>query len=227
MGFYMTISLAVNGTENETRQLRQYTPKKGGMSVRLPERIRLSPNFEPVANDIPLSNTAIQQSLSSAYTSSNLSNQTYTSHTFERVQFSEATANNGKRRAQQQYYHLVVELSAEIDRASDRLVKIARKLSAPIVVRGRSPGHYIDEGRWSTAASRFPILQPSFHPVESEVISQRSKLQQEARYVTGSYRKEDTNQLVPAADDDSGIKQTSRQSEEVDNFDQSSIFICL
>jgi hypothetical protein len=117
----------------------------------------------------------------------------------------------------------MVELSAEMNRASGSLVKIARKLSAPIVVRGRSPGHHKHERRWSTAASRFPILQPSFHPVESEGISQRSKLQQEARYETGSYRKEYTNQLVLAADDDSGIKETSRQSEQVDNFDQSSI----
>ncbi|KAI7968840.1 hypothetical protein EIK77_002836 [Talaromyces pinophilus] len=223
MGFYMTISVAGNGTENETRQLWQYIPRKGGRSVRLPERIRLSPNSEPVANGITLSNTAIQQSLSSPYTSSNLSNQTYTSHTFERIQFSKATANNGKRRAQQQYYYLVVELSAEIDRASGSLVRIARKLSAPIVVRGRSPGHYKDERRWDTAASRFPILQPSSQPVESEVLAQRSSLQQEARYESGSYRKEDKNQLVPAADDVSGIKETSNQSKEIDTFDQSSI----
>jgi hypothetical protein len=117
----------------------------------------------------------------------------------------------------------VVEFSAEIDSASRSLVKIARKLSSPTVVRGRSPGHYTDETRWSTAAARFPILHPSFQPVESEVIAQRPKLQQEARYETGSYRKEDTNQLVPAADADSGIKETSNQSKEIDNFDQSSI----
>ncbi|KAG9807961.1 p53-like transcription factor, partial [Aureobasidium melanogenum] len=35
-------------------------------------------------------------------------------HTFERVQFKSATANNGKRRASQQYFHLMVELWVDV-----------------------------------------------------------------------------------------------------------------
>jgi hypothetical protein len=71
---------------------------------------------------------------------------TPSSHTFERIQFQKATANNGKRRAQQQFFHVVVELSANTtpDQSEDRWVMVAEKVSDPIVVRGRSPGHYKD-----------------------------------------------------------------------------------
>ncbi|KAI9718680.1 MAG: hypothetical protein M1828_006615 [Chrysothrix sp. TS-e1954] len=66
-------------------------------------------------------------------------------HTFERVQFKQATQNNGRRRAQQQYYHLTVELLADIRKSADDepvWVKIAHRTSEKMVVRGRSPGHY-------------------------------------------------------------------------------------
>ncbi|KAF8970507.1 hypothetical protein BGZ46_010491, partial [Entomortierella lignicola] len=62
--------------------------------------------------------------------------------TFERVQFKTATANNGKRRAAQQYYQVHVDLFAELD--NGELVLVANSFSAPLVVRGRSPGHYAD-----------------------------------------------------------------------------------
>ncbi|KAF9152003.1 hypothetical protein BGX20_005261 [Mortierella sp. AD010] len=62
--------------------------------------------------------------------------------TFERVQFKTATANNGKRRAAQQYYQVHVDLFAELDNGD--LVLVANAFSAPLVVRGRSPGHYAD-----------------------------------------------------------------------------------
>ncbi|KAF9321960.1 hypothetical protein BG003_009278 [Podila horticola] len=62
--------------------------------------------------------------------------------TFERVQFKTATANNGKRRAAQQYYQVHVDLFAELE--GGELVLVASAFSAPLVVRGRSPGHYAD-----------------------------------------------------------------------------------
>jgi meiosis-specific transcription factor NDT80 len=71
------------------------------------------------------------------------------SHTFERIQFKSATANNGKRRAQQQYYHLIVELWADVRSGPDKApewVKIAQRPSSQVVVRGRSPSHYQNEG---------------------------------------------------------------------------------
>lgn len=67
-------------------------------------------------------------------------------YTFERIQFQKATANNGKRRAQQQFFHIVVQLSANVSpvKGEQDWVLVAEKVSDPMVVRGRSPGHYKD-----------------------------------------------------------------------------------
>jgi meiosis-specific transcription factor NDT80 len=84
-----------------------------------------------------------------SYSGSHSTPPTATSHTFERIQFKSATANNGKRRAQQQYYHLIVELWADIRQPNDRepnWVKVAERSSSQVVVRGRSPSHYSNEG---------------------------------------------------------------------------------
>ncbi|KAF9359912.1 hypothetical protein BGX34_008070 [Mortierella sp. NVP85] len=75
--------------------------------------------------------------------------------TFERVQFKTATANNGKRRAAQQYYQVRVDLFAELD--SGELVLVANAFSAPLVVRGRSPGHYADTDEGTPASSTQPL----------------------------------------------------------------------
>ncbi|ORX50694.1 hypothetical protein BCR36DRAFT_404313 [Piromyces finnis] len=61
--------------------------------------------------------------------------------TFERLQFKTATANNGKRRAAQQYYVLVLDLIANTE---DGEIRVATVESDHLVVRGRSPGHYND-----------------------------------------------------------------------------------
>ncbi|EME38377.1 hypothetical protein DOTSEDRAFT_48613 [Dothistroma septosporum NZE10] len=71
-------------------------------------------------------------------------------HIFERVQFKQATANNGKRRASQQYFHLIVELYADVrknESDAPSWVKVAHRVSEKIVVRGRSPSHYQNEGQ--------------------------------------------------------------------------------
>ncbi|CAO3663791.1 unnamed protein product [Rhizopus stolonifer] len=62
--------------------------------------------------------------------------------TFERLQFKTATANNGKRRAAQQYYVIVMELIAKLKNGN--MITIASTTSSPVVVRGRSPGHYAE-----------------------------------------------------------------------------------
>jgi len=63
--------------------------------------------------------------------------------------------NNGKRRAAQQYYHLLVEWFADLGphHPAERWVKVASRISAPMVVRGRSPGHYQSERRGSNAST--------------------------------------------------------------------------
>jgi len=80
-------------------------------------------------------------------------------HTFERIQFKSATANNGKRRAQQQYYHLIVELWADVRSITDKdpnWKKVAQRVSHQVVVRGRSPSHYKNEGPHSTSTRGGP-----------------------------------------------------------------------
>ena len=67
------------------------------------------------------------------------------SHEFDRLQFSTATANNGKRRAAQQYFQIVLALWCDVVEGSR--VKIAERVSFPVVVRGRSPAHYVDDRR--------------------------------------------------------------------------------
>lgn len=80
-------------------------------------------------------------------------------HTFERIQFKSATANNGKRRAQQQYYHLIVELWADVRNINDKdpkWKKVAQRVSHQVVVRGRSPSHYSNEGPHSASTRGGP-----------------------------------------------------------------------
>jgi hypothetical protein len=65
--------------------------------------------------------------------------------TYERIQFKQATANNGKRRAAQQYFSLIVEAYAVIlGPHGTEEIRVAVSKSNPVVVRGRSPGHYSD-----------------------------------------------------------------------------------
>ncbi|TKA68669.1 hypothetical protein B0A49_10333 [Cryomyces minteri] len=104
---------------------------------------------------LPLQNNADDGSstpLQSSYTSPSpavLTSSMNTHYTFERIQFKSATANNGKRRAAQQYYHLIVELWADVRGPCEtgaNWVKVAQRASESVVVRGRSPSHYQNEG---------------------------------------------------------------------------------
>ncbi|KAL4807197.1 hypothetical protein BDV18DRAFT_114291 [Aspergillus unguis] len=169
--FSMSISAIVNMQHNEVRELVQHTPKRDKQSERPPQRIVLQPS--PSTGMVPSLGTTsttgqhgfplLSQSsgmgidYNNSYGGAPQQPQPPTQHTFERIQFQKATANNGKRRAQQQYYNLVVDLYAEIENSlgGNEWVKIARKLSYPMVVRGRSPGHYKD-GRRDSSTSMGP-----------------------------------------------------------------------
>ncbi|EEH44147.2 uncharacterized protein PADG_00436 [Paracoccidioides brasiliensis Pb18] len=169
--FAMSISAVVNAQENETRELVQHTPKRDKQSEKKPGRITLQPQQPPslvlahassvgpnhISFAAPPHASSMQLDYGSSYGAAQQA-QPPTSHTFERIQFQKATANNGKRRAQQQYYNLVVELYAEIptpNGVDTQWVLIAKRLSHPMVVRGRSPGHYKD-GRRDSSASMGP-----------------------------------------------------------------------
>ncbi|KAI9367595.1 hypothetical protein BJX61DRAFT_537931 [Aspergillus egyptiacus] len=168
--FSMSISAIVNAQHNEVRELVQHTPKRDKQSEKPPGRVVLQP-CQTTAMVPGLGSTTaggqhgfplMSQSggMSMEYNASyggTQQSQPPTQHTFERIQFQKATANNGKRRAQQQYYNLVVDLYAEITSplGASEWIKIARRLSHPMVVRGRSPGHYKD-GRRDSSTSMGP-----------------------------------------------------------------------
>lgn len=159
-GFAMSISAVVSGSDNETRELVQHTPKRDKQSEKKPEKIHLQPYCPNVLGSntgsagsiygLSQSGGSMQFDCNPQYSMSNT--QPPMQHTFERIQFQKATANNGKRRAQQQYYNLVVELYANVGKSGSKWVLIATRRSDEMVVRGRSPGHYKDARRGSSAS---------------------------------------------------------------------------
>ncbi|CAI6337443.1 unnamed protein product [Periconia digitata] len=109
-----------------------------------------------VGPQLPLQNVSDQDS-SQQYSPATHTGKDKYQHVFERIQFKYATANNGKRRAQQQYYHLIVDLWANIQNPIDpepNWVRVASRSSHPVVVRGRSPSHYKDETPHNSNNSR-------------------------------------------------------------------------
>ncbi|KAK5660471.1 hypothetical protein OQA88_13018 [Cercophora sp. LCS_1] len=159
-GFAMSISAVVADNDNLSIELVQHTPKRDKGPIAKPEKVRLAPK-PPQSSHHPINSVygnpsgglensrGYDQGFGQA--SNNLSNE----HTFERIQFKQATANNGKRRAAQQYYHLIVELWADtgnVTSSGDPYVKVAYRKSAKMIVRGRSPGHYQSERRASTSS---------------------------------------------------------------------------
>ncbi|KAK4218564.1 female sexual development-1 protein [Rhypophila decipiens] len=159
-GFAMSISAVVADSDNQAIELVQHTPKRDKGPVAKPEKVRLSPkapqpSHHPLNNSMygaPDPNVGMPRDNYPPYGAPQ--NSAPTEHTFERIQFKQATANNGKRRAAQQYYHLLVELWADCggQNGGDQYVKIAFRKSAKMIVRGRSPGHYQTERRGSTSS---------------------------------------------------------------------------
>ena len=160
--FAVCITAKVDGEEGKTIELVQHTPKRDKGPMGRPEKIKLFPQpsgsfgtYTEAAGGIsPRSGLSAEYENAYAPTSPS-QQQTQTSAMFDRIQFKNATANNGKRRAAQQYFHIVVELFAEIpnNQSSEaQWVKVASRISAPMVVRGRSPGHYSDDRRGSSTS---------------------------------------------------------------------------
>jgi meiosis-specific transcription factor NDT80 len=155
VGFSLSIAAVVDGRDGKSTELIQHTLKRDKGSQVKPARIQLAPRPPPAAGmyggDGGLGGS---RSLYDPGFGQN-PNAPVTEATFERIQFKNATANNGKRRAAQQYYHLLIELFADIGAqyTGERWVKIASRMSVPMVVRGRSPGHYQSERRGSNAST--------------------------------------------------------------------------
>jgi meiosis-specific transcription factor NDT80 len=154
-GFAVSIAAVVDGRDGKSIELVQHTPKRGKGPQEKPARIPLQPRPPPphgmYGGDSRLGGS---RGLYDTQSFGQNPNQPATEATFERIQFKNATANNGKRRAAQQYYHLLVELFADIkNQHPDGWIKIATRMSAPMVVRGRSPGYYQSERRCSNAST--------------------------------------------------------------------------
>ncbi|KAI8343134.1 hypothetical protein BC941DRAFT_410509 [Chlamydoabsidia padenii] len=133
--FLLGISARVSTNENQQIELIQHTPKRD-------KGPQMTPEARPIAPGGNLS-------LSSVGNSQNIA-------TFERIQFKTATANNGKRRAAQQYYVVVIDLYAETYQGER--VSVASCVSSPLVVRGRSPGHYADSYERSSSGATGPTM---------------------------------------------------------------------
>lgn len=159
--FAIGISARVDGEEGKQIELVQHTPKRDKGPTGAPEKTKLHPHTgaysiysEHVGGLSPRSGLSSDYDTTYAPTSPG-SQQSQTVATFERIQFKNATANNGKRRAAQQYFHIVVELFAETagtQSTEPQWTKLASRISAPMVVRGRSPGHYADDRRGSSTS---------------------------------------------------------------------------
>lgn len=154
--------------ESESRALVQYTPKRDKATESTPKKVVVQPAqvsiLQPPNHFHPNMGLYTSQPTSLGGIGSDFGGQSFgtanhvpnppQSHTFERIQFQKATANNGKRRAQQQYFHIVVDLFANVGGGpgTDPWIQIATAESQPMVVRGRSPGHYKDNRRDSSAS---------------------------------------------------------------------------
>lgn len=162
--FAICISARIDSEEGKLIELVQHTPKRDKGPTGRPEKIKLHPNTSLGAISMHSGHgggLGVGSGLSSDYESSAYpptsptAQQSQTVASFDRIQFKNATANNGKRRAAQQYFHIVVELFAEVssNQASEvSWTKVASRISAPMVVRGRSPGHYSDDRRGSSTS---------------------------------------------------------------------------
>lgn len=160
--FAICISARVDSEEGKLIELVQHTPKRDKGPTDRPQKVKLQPHTSSSYNIHSEHGGGLdtRSGLSTEYetayapTSPN-THQSQTIATFDRIQFKNATANNGKRRAAQQYFHIVVELFAEMpsnQSTEGSWIKIASRMSAPMVVRGRSPGHYSDDRRGSSTS---------------------------------------------------------------------------
>ncbi|KAF3921328.1 hypothetical protein ABW21_db0209355 [Orbilia brochopaga] len=159
--FAVKISAAVEGAGGKQVELVQHTPKRDKGPQMQPSFIRLIPQSANSSGYGGLASSLVKSGsdYDYNYSHSHLQHQPLNQAVYDRIQFKSATANNGKRRAAQQYYHLIVELYAEVVNNNSggepeaSYVLVAKRTSAPMVVRGRSPGHYVDERKHNRPTS--------------------------------------------------------------------------
>lgn len=157
-GFAMGISAVVAENDTHSIGLVQHTPKRDKGPIKIPSRVPLMAKQDGAPRSMAYFNNGQPGAGETIYpdgwvpaNTEGPNPGTLTEWTFERVQFKQATQNNGKRRAAQQYYQLMIELYANTGTpANPNFVKIAYRKSSKMIVRGRSPGHYQNERRGSS-----------------------------------------------------------------------------
>jgi len=158
-GFAVGISALIDGPDGKDVGLVQHTAKRRADDTTRVGEVELLPNlgrsatYQHNVQVLPADNTGIDQMplLPNQIRYENQRIPSHNTHTFERMQFGNATANNGQRRAAQQFFHLVVTLHADIaplnsDGADGthepRWMPVRHLFSHGLIVRGRSPTHY-------------------------------------------------------------------------------------
>ena len=117
--FYVDIEGIITNSNSKV-EIIQHTPKRDKATQKKPEIKLIYPG-----GDLSSYNHSLERNTIVLY---------------ERLQFRKATSNNGKRATAQQFYSLKVNLFGQLE--DGKQVLIAFIESSPIVVRGRSPGHY-------------------------------------------------------------------------------------
>jgi len=143
-GFKLTIGARVYGSDAKVIDLVQHTPKRDKGPQLKPALNLMTPGGDVERHGHhDISDSADDEK---AALSGNIQEgEAPKVVTYERIQFKQATANNGKRRAAQQYFSLIVEAYATVLGAQgEEDIRVAVTKSSPVVVRGRSPGHYSD-----------------------------------------------------------------------------------
>ncbi|KAL8903104.1 MAG: hypothetical protein Q9207_004153 [Kuettlingeria erythrocarpa] len=111
---------------------------------------------------------------------------------FGRMQFRKATVNNAKSRALQQYFHLILTLLAEPCPGAESHVAVASRTSFPIIVRGRSPAHYADDGR--DKSTHEPVVDKSVGSSMHIPLTRKDRVQETRPPKSDPSSKSNTNQ---------------------------------
>jgi hypothetical protein len=159
--FYLSIYAAVSSSSGLGKQQRrkapgtrvplvQYTPKREKSTQMAPKPILVLPEREEL----------IASGFQSKAGTLHLNNSHFAC--FERIQFKAAT-NNSRSRSSQEFYVLGVELYATCDDKGDvdKAIRVAFQSSVNLIVRGRSPRHYVHDGGETSLAGRKSVADDS------------------------------------------------------------------
>lgn len=171
VAFAMSVAAVVSGNEQQEKQLDMYTAKRNPATAKRPPKVHLAPGSGGCLDDRGHFHMCGVEETQTSSLSKAGGLPLPREHTFERVQYKDATKNNGKRRASQQYFRFVVELWAQIDKGDGRFeyTKVMHRNSSRMIVRGRSPGHYTPGKTASRNESSTPNMHTTSLPIYNNI----------------------------------------------------------